>query len=453
LPRESKFSFIEFIRKFSLLIFCKNNSPKEELVYTGFGIFCVISTICTMYYMSGIPAWREKKSLLYIYESMLIFSVFFITHPIWPISLKKEIIIQVAWNIGVLYLLIVCSSFFLMLSNFGSMEVLVFTMNLIIVAILTRWKIAVGMIVVGLYLGNQFYKYYTGVSFESTNLKVESSSFILYALLLIGTAIVIFLKPKQEKQELTEAKIDHLGERISDREKALEKALAAKEEFIRNITHEFHAPQTGIKSMAEVLFESYHTLTDQQRLSAAETIFKSSVRLSSYYDSLIDLARISATDYELTLAQVDLSNLLHERIELCQKLYIEDDARTFIIDIKERLIGMYDKYHISQTFDNLIINAINYCKSGCISISLKRINTEVEFTIIDEGIGIPKEELYDIFKPFAVSSRTKTSAGGRGVGLALCEKVIKLHNGTIEAESDGKKGAIFKFNLPLLCTT
>ncbi len=448
MQRKSKFSFIESIRSFSFLTFCKNNSPKEELVYSGFGIFCIISTICTMYYMSAIPVWRDKESLLYIYESMLIFSVSFVTHPIWPTPLKKEIIVQIVWNIGVFYLLVICSSFFVMLSNFGSMEVVVFTVNLIVVAILTRWKIAVGMIVVGLYLGTQFYKYYTGVSVESLNLKLESSAFILYTLLLIGTAVVIFLKPKQERQELTEAKVDHLGDRISDRERALEKALAAKEEFIRNITHEFHAPQTGIRSMSEVLFESYHKLTDQQRLGAAETIFKSSVKLGSYYDNLIDLAKISVVDYELTVSQVVLSNLLHERIKICKKLYIEDDARTFIVDIEEGLISVCDKYYIGQTFDNLIINAINYCKVGRISISLKRTDQGVEFTITDEGIGVPKEDIYDIFKPFTVSSRTKTTAGGRGVGLALCEKVIKLHNGTIKAESAGKNRTVFKFTLP-----
>jgi signal transduction histidine kinase len=441
-------SYIESIRNFSFSTFFKNNSPKEELAYTGFGIFCIISTICTMYYMSAVPVWREKKSLLYIYESMLMFSVFFITHPIWPAPLKKEIIIQIVWNIGVFYLLVICSSFFVMLSNFGSMEVVVFTVNLIVVAILTRWKIAVGMIVVGVYLGTQCYKYYTGVSVENLNLKLESSSFILYALLLIGTAIVIFLKPKQKREELTEAKVGHLGERISDRERVLERALASKEEFIRNITHEFHAPQTGIRSMAEVLFESYYKLTDEQRLSAAETIFKSSIRLGTYYDNLIDLAKISAVDYELTIAVVAISDLLHKRIELCKKLYVEDEDRTFIVDIEEGLVSMCDKYYIGQTFDNLIINAINYCKKGCINISLKKVNQGIEFTIIDEGIGIPKEDIYNIFKPFTVSSRTKTAAGGRGIGLSLCEQVVKLHNGTIKAESNGKNRTLFKFTLP-----
>lgn len=74
---------------------------------------------------------------------------------------------------------------------------------------------------------------------------------------------------------------------------------------------------------------------------------------------------------------------------------------------------------------------------------------EIEFSITDEGIGIPQEEIYDIFAPFTVSSKTKTPAGGRGIGLALCKKVIELHGGVIKASSNGKSGATSKFNLPL----
>ena len=102
---------------------------------------------------------------------------------------------------------------------------------------------------------------------------------------------------------------------------------------------------------------------------------------------------------------------------------------------------------ISQTFDNLIINAINYCKEGRIIIELTNIDNVIEFVIIDEGIGIPQEEIYDIFDAFMVSSRTKTTGGGRGVGLALCKKVIELHGGKIKAESNVEIGATFRFIL------
>ena len=83
-------------------------------------------------------------------------------------------------------------------------------------------------------------------------------------------------------------------------------------------------------------------------------------------------------------------------------------------------------------------------------IGIVQNKSNIEFSVDDEGIGIPKEELYHIFGIFIVSSRTKTSSGGRGIGLALCKKAINLHGGEIWVESNGTKGAVFKFILPTI---
>ena len=80
-------------------------------------------------------------------------------------------------------------------------------------------------------------------------------------------------------------------------------------------------------------------------------------------------------------------------------------------------------------------------------LELRNIDEGVEFSIADEGIGVPKEELYDIFGAFTVSSKTKTSAGGRGVGLALSKKVIDAHGGRIWVEQNPNKGVTFKFTI------
>ena len=78
----------------------------------------------------------------------------------------------------------------------------------------------------------------------------------------------------------------------------------------------------------------------------------------------------------------------------------------------------------------------------------KTFNNKVNFSIQDEGIGIPKEELLSIFDVFVVSSKTHTPAGGKGVGLALCKKTIELHKGKIWAESVEGKGSVFRFLIP-----
>jgi signal transduction histidine kinase len=79
---------------------------------------------------------------------------------------------------------------------------------------------------------------------------------------------------------------------------------------------------------------------------------------------------------------------------------------------------------------------------------LKQTEDTVNFAIVDEGIGVLPEELSFIFDEFTVSSKTRTPAGGRGIGLALAKRVIEVHAGTIKAESDGTNGAKLTFTLP-----
>ena len=128
-------------------------------------------------------------------------------------------------------------------------------------------------------------------------------------------------------------------------------------------------------------------------------------------------------------------------------MYLEGKNLEFITDIDPDIIVNCDKHYIQLTIDNLIINAINYSKEGKVTVSLKKNNNMVEFSIEDHGIGVPREELFDIFNAFTVSSKTRTPAGGRGVGLALCKKAIEMHGGSIWVDSDGRKGAVFKFTI------
>ena len=77
-----------------------------------------------------------------------------------------------------------------------------------------------------------------------------------------------------------------------------------------------------------------------------------------------------------------------------------------------------------QLLDNLVINTISYCKEGRITITLNQDRNHVRLSLSDEGIGIPKEELYEVFEPFTVSSITRTPAGGRGVSALLFANVF-----------------------------
>ena len=442
---------VKAITEFDLMVFCKNNSPKRDLTYTSFGIFSTISTISTMYSISNVIDGQNKDTILPFYEIMLVLSVCFTTYPIWPSTIKKDNIAQIAWSISIFFLLIFCSSFFLMLSNFSHLQFVVFIVNLIVAAILTRWKLLLTMMIVGIYSSIKAYQYYTGI--DNIVINMASTSLIIYTFLLAGTAIVIFFRPKQAYEEEIEQKSNYLEHKVIDQKKELTKLYEIKNELLRNLEHETRTPITGITSLGQVLWANYDKFNEEQRRNATKDIADSSERLTSLVNNLIDLSKLNNINYQLNKSQVNLSDLVYERLELCKKLYIQDKDQEdlwFNLPIDNELTALCDQYYISRTIDNIIVNAIQYCKQGTITIELKleQSNT-ILFSVKDEGIGIPKDELFEVFDPFTVSSKTKTPAGGRGIGLALSKKVIEAHNGQIWAKPNQDKGVTVAFSLPI----
>jgi signal transduction histidine kinase len=440
---------VKAITEFDLMVFCKNNSPKRDLTYTSFGIFSTISTISTMYSISNVIDGQNKDTILPFYEIMLVLSVCFTTYPIWPSTIKKDNIAQIAWSISIFFLLIFCSSFFLMLSNFSHLQFVVFIVNLIVAAILTRWKLLLTMMIVGIYSSIKAYQYYTGI--DNIVINMASTSLIIYTFLLAGTAIVIFFRPKQAYEEEIEQKSNYLEHKVIDQKKELTKLYEIKNELLRNLEHETRTPIIGITSLGQVLWANYDKFNEEQRRNATKDIADSSERLTTLVNNLIDLSKLNNINYQLNKSQVNLTDLVYERLELCKKLYIQDkDDLWFNLQIEDELTVLCDEYYISRTIDNIIVNAIQYCKQGTITIELKleQSNT-ILFSVKDEGIGIPKDELFEVFDPFTVSSKTKTSAGGRGIGLALSKKVIEAHNGQIWAKQNQDKGVTVAFTLTI----
>ena len=398
---------------------------------------------------------------LVVYQIMMVTGVVIAMYPIWPPRIKHEIIVQVAWHIVIFYMLIVFAVFFVMVNKFGQLQFALFVLNILIATILTGWRLGIGMSIVGFYFGLELYKYYAGIN--EIDFTVGSPEFVsIYVIILAGAVLLMFFKPKQDHQGLTEEKNEHLSGRINMYKEQTREAEALKGRFIRNITHEYHAPMTGISSMAQVLVQDYDKLNDEERKVAAKTILDSSLRLEVFDSNISSLSKLNKPSYDLKLVETDFSQLVEDRVTLCRKLYENEEestihwqegpetrTRNWQLDIEEGIILNIDKYYLSQAIDNLIINSINYAKSGTIAISVKRDNNneKIIFSISDEGMGIPPSELDEVFEEFTVSSRTQSFAGGRGVGLAVCKKVIEVHGGKIKAESK-RMGTTISFILP-----
>ncbi len=434
----SRTKFIKSIKEFSFAAFLKNHSPSSELTYTGFGVYCIFYTFTTMYSTQHNLRGEQGGTILLMYQIMLVTGVVMALYPIWPPRIKNEIVVQSWWNIAIFYMLSLFSMFFVLLSEFTSLQCMVFTMNTVVAITLTGWRLGSLVILTGFYAGFEMFKWHAG---QEIDIDFAPEVIILYTLLLLSSVVVIFLKPKQEQQELSDEKIDHLEYRISDYRDELYRATELKNEFLRNIQHEARTPITGITSMAQVIDEIYDKLPEARRRQAIHDMAMNAERLESYVNNLIDLSELSSMKYKLKIQEVNLSNLVREKLDKVCKLYIPEStkaSRDFKLKITQDIIAHCDEYYMGRTIENIIINAVQYCKQGVIHITLTPNKDGIEFSVKDEGIGIPTEDMKDIFGAFITSSKTKTPAGGRGVGLALAKKVIDLHKGTITAESDGK---------------
>ncbi len=451
------------IKSFNLIEFYKNNYPKGDGLISILGFYVMLSVFATTSVLPEEYRLQHLDILNVLYPIAVSSSVFLIGYPLWLWNWKESRFVGVFWNLIMFWVLICFTFLTVLIGRFSEMQLIVFMMNIVIISSLGKWQWSLFNFIAGIVLVSVCYtNYYPG---HLDNVEFVSSQFkIFYLLILLISTLILFLKPKQEHQELTEEKNEHLNGRINMYKEQVWEAEALKGKFIRNITHEYHAPMTGISSMAQVLVQDYDKLNDKQRKIAAKTILDSSLRLEVFDANISSLSRLNKPSYELKLAPTDFSVLVEDRVTLCRKLYENEEestvywregpekrTRNWQLDIEEGIVLNIDKYYLSQAIDNLIINSINYAKSGTIAINLKRDNENegIIFSISDEGIGIPPDELDEVFEEFIVSSRTQSFAGGRGVGLAVCKKVIEVHGGKIKAESK-KIGTTIWFTLPYI---
>ncbi|WPX99621.1 Solute carrier domain protein (plasmid) [Candidatus Megaera polyxenophila] len=446
-----KYFFINLplkIIKFNLIAYSKLNTPKTDMVYV-YAIFSAISaTIITLSIDRTI--YYQYFHLINILLGTVLFIVTsFICQKLWPSDFKEKYL-GVIWLISIFIVSSFISSFLVLISNFTHISLVVLILNLTMIGILLKWQPTLIIITLGLILSFGLYEQYIGnihLSAELDDLKLK----MIYILFMISSILIAFLKPKQQYQELTEDNNLFLSSKVGDLKKELTSLYEIKNELLRNLEHETRTPITGITSLGQVLWANYDKFNEEQRRNATKNIADSSERLTSLVNNLIDLSKLNKLNYQLNKSQVNLTDLVYERLELCKKLYIQEkDDLWFNLQIEDELTALCDQYYISRTIDNIIVNAIQYCKQGTITIELKleQSNT-ILFSVKDEGIGIPKDELFEVFDPFTVSSKTKTPAGGRGIGLALSKKVIEAHNGQIWAKPNQDKGVTVAFSLPI----
>ena len=191
--------------------------------------------------------------------------------------------------------------------------------------------------------------------------------------------------------------------------------------------------------------------SEDKKYSYAKNIADNANRLENLLNNLLDMSKYTADKIFVNFKEVDLDKLVKNIIDECNSLYLINKTININYISKNELLIIADKERISQVLRNLFFNAIKFTPSGGnIEVVIKTSEKMLHFSLIDSGIGIPSEELLEIFEAFSQSSRTKTRAGGTGLGLSIVKKIIDAHYGKVWATNNTTQGATFHFAIPLV---
>ena len=253
-----------------------------------------------------------------------------------------------------------------------------------------------------------------------------------------------------------------LQDRINKATKSLQKANAqlkeldeAKDEFISMASHQLRTPLTTVKGYVSMLDEGdFGKLTNEQKQSV-DLALDGSNRMARLIDDLLNVSRMEAGKFYIEPTKVDLIKLVQEEINLLQTM------------AKSKKVSLSAKLHINklhalnldenktrQVVMNLIDNAIHYSEppkgGGRVEVSLAEKESEVVFKVIDNGIGVPKDQQSKLFtKMFRARNAKEIRPDGTGLGLFLVKRVVEDQGGRLIFESKPGKGSVFGFAMPI----
>jgi signal transduction histidine kinase/DNA-binding response OmpR family regulator/ligand-binding sensor domain-containing protein len=266
-----------------------------------------------------------------------------------------------------------------------------------------------------------------------------SWAYAFYVILFLLTGYVIFVILKNKATAIHKKKLEEM---TKEKEKIL---YEQKLRLFTNISHDIRTPLTLIIGPLENILSKEEPdtwLNKQHRI-----IHKNALFLLNLVNQILDLRKADHQQLKLNYSKVPLIHLTRELMSQFEGVTHLKDISMALTTSEDEIIACVDKEQFEKVIMNLISNAVNHVpQGGLIEILIERQDTGIIIKIKDNGKGIDPEDLPNLFERFYQSKYSKT--GAAGIGLALVQKIVELHKGTIEASSIKDKETVFTIQLP-----
>jgi len=219
-----------------------------------------------------------------------------------------------------------------------------------------------------------------------------------------------------------------------------------KTTFLSNMSHELNTPMSGIIGFSELLLSE---MDNKNHREMAKIIHRSSRRLNETLNSILDLSKIESKNLDLIFSNIDLVTLIQESKYAFSDAINKKGLKFIISCEQEKVFINSDLNIVHKVLYNIIDNSVKYTNEGEIAISLNESSENVIIKVTDTGIGIPEEDLSQIFEPFRQGSEgLNRKFEGMGLGLTITRKYVELLGGKLNIQSDQGSGTNIEIVLP-----
>jgi PAS domain S-box-containing protein len=253
---------------------------------------------------------------------------------------------------------------------------------------------------------------------------------------------------KQAEAQMRSLQVNYMTE-LEARQKEAERLNGLKSEFLASMSHELRTPLHTIIGFAELLGEEGEGPLNDKQKRFLQHIQEDSQHLLGLINDVLDLSKIEAGAMSLRIEHVSLADAISDAVNAIRP---RAAMKSLVLENQNRFAGLVavDSMRLKEVFYNLLGNAVKFTpEGGNITLETEENGQFVRITVADSGIGIPPDQLEEIFEKFYQAGyATSGVREGTGLGLAISRRLIEMHGGTIWIESEPGSGSRFHFTVP-----